>query len=163
MLQPGVPTGLYRGTRFGYYPSHLFMRQRALVRAALRQQRLLPPPRKQRMGVRRMTMKKSNIANLQHSRICINQVSRQSHLITPMLQRRNGDTSVIINSITQPAKTSHRMRALPRFMQGRCELNAVSRNQPRPFQRVRRAAQQCSRKRDMAISAGGQRVVPDNK
>ena len=84
---------------------------------------------------------------------------RQSHFIAPALQRLNGRTRVVINIRAQPAKTSHRVRALPRFMQSGCELHAIRWNQPRPLKRVCSAAKQCCNKRDMTICTRGERIV----
>ena len=94
------------------------------------------------MRTRRITAKESNVSDLHHTGLHVLRMTRQSYFVAPALQRLNGGTRVIINTVPQPAKTGHRVRALPRLVQRRGELNSIGWNQPRPFKRVRGSSEQ---------------------
>ena len=68
------------------------------------------------MSTRRITGKKSNVADPHLSRIGSNGVTRQTHLITSTLQRLNGRPGVIVDAATEPTETRHGMWALPCFL-----------------------------------------------
>ena len=114
------------------------------------------------MRMRRIAGKESDVANPHYRSVHFFDMLRGSYVSAPSLQRLNRRKRVVINAIAEPAKTSHRMRALPGLMQCSGEVNATGRNQPRPFERLRSAAKNGSGKRDMAISTGGQRIVADH-
>lgn len=120
-------TSLRGGCIFRQTPSHLLARYRFVIPSLHRKQGL-PPLRKQVMRTRWITVKERNIANLHHGGVRLRDMARLPHLIAAALQRINRRAYVIIDTVSQPTETSHRMRALPSFMQRCGELNSTSWN-----------------------------------
>lgn len=84
----------------------------------------------------RVAVKKGDISTLETSPLFAFRLLRQANRFAPGLQGGDRCPDMIINATTKPAKTGHRMRPLPRLIQGSGDLHTICWYQPSPSKRL---------------------------